>query len=143
MAIRRVNSVRAVAKKALAFKGMDEFQEKLAKIVDAATGREIKDVLMRPAILIRDDAKRRVKVKTGNLRKGIFASRGDENRPSVLVGVNFKTAPHAHLVEFGHGGPHPAPPHPFMRPAIDANSSRAIEMMKAGFTEIIEKHAKA
>jgi len=25
----------------------------------------------------------------------------------------------AHLVEFGHGGPHPADPHPFLRPAYD------------------------
>lgn len=27
----------------------------------------------------------------------------------------------AHLVEGGHGGPHPAPPHPFVKPAMDAN----------------------
>lgn len=32
----------------------------------------------------------------------------------------------AHLVEFGHGGPHPAPPHPFMRPAWDG-SKKAVE----------------
>lgn len=25
----------------------------------------------------------------------------------------------AHLVEYGHGGPHPAPPHPFLRLAVD------------------------
>lgn len=26
----------------------------------------------------------------------------------------------AHLVEYGHGGPKPAPPHPFFRPAVRA-----------------------
>jgi hypothetical protein len=31
-----------------------------------------------------------------------------------------------HLVEGGHGGPHPAPPHPFMKPALEASTS-AIE----------------
>lgn len=31
----------------------------------------------------------------------------------------------AHLVEYGHGGPHPAPPHPFMRPAWDENKAAA------------------
>ncbi len=30
----------------------------------------------------------------------------------------------AHLVERGHGGPHPAPPHPFARPAWDEHKSR-------------------
>lgn len=29
----------------------------------------------------------------------------------------------AHLVEFGHGGPHPAPPHPFMRPAYETSKA--------------------
>lgn len=138
----RRNSVRAVARKALAFEGMDEFQERLAKIVDETTGKEIKDVLMGPAILIRDDARRRVRSKTGKLVKAIFAARGDENKPSVIVGVNFKIAPHAHLTEFGHGGPRPAPPHPYMRPAIDTNSTRSIQMMKDGFTKIIERNAK-
>ena len=28
-------------------------------------------------------------------------------------------------VEFGHGGPHPAPAHPFLRPAFDTNKERA------------------
>jgi HK97 gp10 family phage protein len=32
----------------------------------------------------------------------------------------------AHLVEFGHGGPHPAPAHPFMRPALDESKSGAL-----------------
>jgi HK97 gp10 family phage protein len=30
----------------------------------------------------------------------------------------------AHLVELGHGGPHPAGPHPFMRPAVDETSGQ-------------------
>lgn len=42
-------------------------------------------------------------------------------RPAVaFAGVRPRRAPHAHLVEYGHGGPHPAPPHPFMRPAWDS-----------------------
>jgi HK97 gp10 family phage protein len=30
-----------------------------------------------------------------------------------------------HLVEFGHGGPHPAPPHPILRPAYDERIDEA------------------
>ena len=32
----------------------------------------------------------------------------------------------AHLVEFGHGGPHPAPAHPFMRPSLDEKRGAAL-----------------
>lgn len=32
-------------------------------------------------------------------------------------------------VEFGHGGPHPAPPHPYIRPAIDAKGEEALDIM--------------
>jgi HK97 gp10 family phage protein len=35
----------------------------------------------------------------------------------------------AHLVEFGHGGPHPAPPHPFMRPAWDSTKGQVLRVM--------------
>ncbi len=36
-----------------------------------------------------------------------------------------------HLVEFGHGGPHPAAPHPFMRPAVDTNRSNSAEILRS------------
>lgn len=40
-------------------------------------------------------------------------------------------APYAHLVEYGHGGPHPAPPHPFLEPAArDAEDEAADAIMK-------------
>lgn len=142
MATKRPNSVNRIAKKALAFKGMDEFQDRLSKIVNEVTGAEMKEVMLEGALLLRDEARRRAPVKTGALRKGIFAARGDANKPSVLVGVNYKIAPHAHLIEFGHGGPRPAPPKPYMRPAIDASAIRIQNIMKSGFAKIIERNAK-
>jgi HK97 gp10 family phage protein len=33
---------------------------------------------------------------------------------------------YGHLVELGHGGPHPAPPKPFLRPAFDARVQESI-----------------
>ena len=51
----------------------------------------------------------------------------------VTVGVH-KGKSGAHYgtpVEFGHGGPHPAPAHPFVRPAFDTESDAAYEAMKA------------
>ncbi len=34
------------------------------------------------------------------------------------------------FVEYGHGGPHPAPPHPFIRPAYDAKKDEAWAAVK-------------
>lgn len=39
-------------------------------------------------------------------------------------------APHAHLVEYGHGGPAPAPPHPFVRLAYDRKGDEAFAEMR-------------
>ena len=51
----------------------------------------------------------------------------------VTIGVHHSKmgAYYAVPVEFGHGGPHPAPAHPFVRPAFDTESDEAYEAMKA------------
>lgn len=38
-------------------------------------------------------------------------------------------------VEYGHGGPHPAPPHPYLRPAADAHGDEAMEIIKSELQE--------
>ena len=50
----------------------------------------------------------------------------------VTVGVHRADggAKYASPVEFGHGGPHPAPPHPFIRPAFDGGVDEAYEKAK-------------
>lgn len=49
------------------------------------------------------------------------------------VGVSYKRhkeARHAHLVEYGHGGPRgPAKPHPFMEPAVRTMSGDALDRL--------------
>lgn len=39
--------------------------------------------------------------------------------PAVFVAMDRKVAAYGSNVEFGHGGPHPAPAHPFVRPVVD------------------------
>src|SRR5262249_3315811 len=48
----------------------------------------------------------------------------------------------AHLVEFGHGGPHPAPAHPFLRPAFDGTKKEAQDTVTDETWKEIEKEAK-
>lgn len=110
--------------------------------VESAFGATpLKECLLPIANRVRDRAKQSVNRTSGvrphraqsgyyeHLQDAIFADTGMQDHPSVIVGVDRKKAPHAHLVEFGHGGPHPAPPHPYLRPALDAVKLAAKELM--------------
>lgn len=68
------------------------------------------------------DARASVNVVTGNLKKSIKAKKSKFEDGGWIVQA---TAQHAHLVEYGHGGPRPAQPHPYLRPALDKNISAA------------------
>ena len=46
-------------------------------------------------------------------------------KPNALVGVWGE--PVAYYVEYGHGGPHPAPAHPYMQPTADAHADEVLE----------------
>lgn len=46
-------------------------------------------------------------------------------KPNALVGVWGE--PVAYYVEYGHGGPHPAPAHPYMKPTVDAQEDAVLE----------------
>ena len=65
-------------------------------------------------------------IEIGSVRKRKYSGK------SVTIGVHHSAegAYYANPVEFGHGGPHPAPPHPFVRPAFDARVDEAYEKVK-------------
>jgi HK97 gp10 family phage protein len=75
------------------------------------------------------------KVITGKLRGSIKIGRAVRHRRggySVTVGIHRSDggAAYGNPVEFGHGGPRPAPPHPFVRPAFDVRVDEAYEKVK-------------
>ena len=74
------------------------------------------------------DAKASVNVITGTLKKSIRAKKSKFEDGGWIVQA---TAPHAFLVEYGHGGPKPAPPHPYLRPALDKNINEASRLFGA------------
>jgi HK97 gp10 family phage protein len=87
-----------------------DFELELAKYISD----NCEDIAKQVAI----DARAGVKVITGALRKSIKAKKSKFEDGGAIV---IATAPHAKLVEFGHGGQNPAPPHPFLRKALDKN----------------------
>lgn len=133
------NSINREAQKALRFDGLEEIEAKLSKIINRATGTAAKEVYLKAGMKLRDRARSMVKVKTGNLRKGIFAARGDASKQNVIVGVNYKIAPHAHLVEYGTVR---APAHPYMRPALSASKDEMRRTIQDGLEKIIGDAAR-
>lgn len=63
---------------------------------------------------------------------------------SVQIGVRRgeSGAAYANPVEYGHGGPHPAPAHPFVRPAFDEGKEEAYSRMKAVLSEALNARKK-
>ena len=59
---------------------------------------------------------------------------------SITIGVHRKEegAYYATPVEYGHGGPAPAPAHPFVRPAYDTRADEAYAIIREGLQDAID-----
>ena len=81
--------------------------------------------------------------RSGLLRDSLTVKAGSRKRGATRVTVGVHSgeagARYANPVEHGHGGPHPAPPHPFVRPAFDARAEEAYEEMKKLLNEALDK----
>jgi len=80
--------------------------------------------------------------RSGNLRGALRTKKASRRRGArVTIGVHAAEGgvPYANPVEFGHGGPHPAPPHPFVRPAFDAKAEEAYEELKKLLNEALDR----
>lgn len=86
------------------------------------------------------------KIITGALHDSIHTSKvkgrnGGGKHVTIGVHVKEKSAYYSNPVEFGHGGPGPAPPHPFVRPAFDAKAEEAYgEIRRVLEDEISRRH---
>lgn len=99
-------------------------------------GDEIDDVLVAAVIPIAQKMKQLAPVKSGRLRGaiGIGAPRNSRRGRTVTVGIHKRDFGDGEyypaFVEYGHGGPRPAPPHPFIRPAYDLKKDDAWAAIK-------------
>lgn len=93
---------------------------------------------------ITQDAKARIHSVTGHLKNAIetrVTVKPDEPT-EIEVGISYKRhkqARHAHLVEGGHGGPHPAPTHPFWEPAVRLHYQEATSALEDTMDDLIDE----
>ena len=84
------------------------------------------------------------KIITGALHGSIHTSKvkargGGGKQVTIGVHVKEKSAYYSNPVEYGHGGPGPALPHPFVRPAFDARAEDAYGEIRRVLEDEISK----
>lgn len=133
--------------------GMKEVENALNQLPKAAGKSALRTALRKAAKPIAPAAKAYAPVRSGKLKDSIKimttvkkSQQGevkDPKLPHVFVG---STAPHAHLVEFGHAIVRngeivgQASPHAFLRPAWDENKNTVLEnFKKIIWTELVRQ----
>lgn len=131
--------------------GMKDLQDNLGRFpADIERGALVRGIKA-GANLILQEAKSRVPVLTGALKRGLKIKMLTKKGVAALIGADKQSGgPHAHLVEFGtqphmitsgtktvlHPG---ARPHPFLFPSLEAKRSEAIEAVRREVQSEIDK----
>ncbi len=127
-------------------KGIEDLEKNTNKIIKNLSAAKT-ELLLSQAKLVKARIKEKAPLgpptdkKPGSLKAATYAAVLPETTTSVTVafaGIRPRKAPHAHLVEFGHGGPKPAPPHPFVRPAWDEMKDQVNANIARGLGKTIE-----
>ena len=124
---------------ALDLQGFAELQNDLASMaVSLENGSGVDRALQAGAAPIEQqmlaNASSDPKIITGALHGSIHTDKVRQRRGGKQISIGVKHseagACYANPVEAGHGGPGPAPPHPFVRPAFDARAEEAYDEIK-------------
>ena len=121
-------------------KGFLELTDEITRMADAfvdSGGAGLDKIVKAGAEVILQQAKINAPSRSGTLRndlKVVMKNRGGRTKARIGVQKGSK-AFYATFVEYGHGGPHPAGPHPFLAPAFDAKQEEAYSVIKSELTE--------
>lgn len=111
----------------------------------APVARRILEAAARPIHQqMKANASKDPKIITGVLSRSIRIGPVKKRRKSgksITIGVHRKEegAYYATPVEYGHGGPAPAPAHPFIRPAYDTRADEAYGIIRDGLRDAIDR----
>lgn len=106
--------------------GLDEAVRKL-KIYDSNSRLKIESAIQKAGRSIRDDAKIRVPIRTGTLKRSI-GSRFNSNKLQSTVKADYNKAPHAHLIEYG-----------VAQTAIRPKNKKALKFTAGGSVRFVRK----
>ena len=126
--------------------GLTELQNDLQGIADNVSGSAVDGALRAGANILLQQMEANASTdphpRSGNLKGAIRAGgiKGSRGRKKISIGVHKNSGvKYAMFVEFGHGGPHPAPAHPFIRPAYDQKKDAAYQEIRNALKGAVNK----
>jgi HK97 gp10 family phage protein len=103
--------------------------------------RKARSLAPKESGLLKKSLKMKIITDTRNSR--VIALIGpDRNVSGTHNGQKRQPSRYAHLVELGHGGPHPASPHPFLRPAYESEKGTTEAIFSREIGPAIERRAE-
>ena len=117
------------------FAALQQDFERMAQVAEPAQIQGTLEEAAQPILeQMRQNASSNPSPRSGKLRGALnTGNAGKKGGASITIGVHRKDWSgdeyYPAYVEFGHGGPRPAPPHPFVRPAIDERGDEAIQVL--------------
>ena len=133
----------------LEFKGGAELRGDIARMADVlrtdggnAVANRILETAAQPVFdQMIQNASTDPQPRSGKLRGALRIKKASGRRGArVTVGIHRADgAAYSVPVEFGHGGLHPAPPHPFVRPAFDARAEESYVLLKEQLRTALDK----
>ena len=123
-----------------------DLDDDLVRMMNAFDNEEIAQrVLETGAQPVKARMRELAPVDIGKLRDSIDIigfKRGKDGYSTTIGARKEDKDYYAPYVEYGHGGPHPAPPRPFARPAFDQTKDEAFEIIKRALGQEIDRMKK-
>jgi len=119
---------------AITVSGTEVLLSDLERMIPSDTN--VDAALAEGAEVIAKEMRQLAPVKSGKLKSAIKVgkARNGRNGRQVTVGIHRRDFSgddyYPAYVEYGHGGPRPAPPHPYIRPAYDLKKDEAWSIVK-------------
>ena len=130
--------------------GIEELEKQMESLIKAVHPDKVEPVLLDGAKVMQKAIKGKIQHSvTGNLKRGVKAKvmrrRGGSaaaiglsvgEAAPAFAAMDFRIAPHYHLIEFGTSR---APAYPFFRPGVDASKEQAINQITQDISNLIDK----
>ncbi len=112
----------------------------------AVTNHILKEAAVPVEAQMKANASHDPKIISGKLHSAIHTGtvkKRTNGGKHITVGVHRKDwdgdAYYPAYAEYGHGGPGPAPAHPYIRPAYDTTEDQAYEIIRQGLRDAIDR----
>lgn len=116
-------------------KGLAELEQALLQLADPAVRRVLRKGMRRGAIVVRNDARARVRVARGRLRKAIRTRERSDEQGWIRIAVEVPKS--AFYGKFGEYGTSKMAAWPFMRPAAESKTEEAVATMRDAVAEAV------